>query len=423
MRPRPGADTSATAGWGSPALRRATLTLAVSQLVSWGVLFYGFAVVAPDITDDTGWSDGAVSGAFALGLLIAGFGAPPIARALARFDPRVVLTTGSLVGVAGMLGFAAAPNLVCLYLAWIVIGVAMAATLYEPAMAVLVALDPARRHRTLAVLTVAGGLASTVFAPLAGWLVDELGWRRALAILGVAGGITTSVLHAAVLPPAHAHPDSTRVAHLPAPRFDERLRRMRSAVLFEQSATVATTAYLISLLVDRDVSLSVAAAALGVMGLGKVVGRLLLLGPAARLPLTGLAAAAAAIQLVGLALPLVLTHGAVLHAAMFVVGAASGATTVLRPLIVVDLVGAGPFAATSARIQRASTLARAAAPLALGVAATLVGWTVAWAGCLAAFAAAGERYVAVGRSVLARSDDPSPEEASTNAPHPAATDP
>ena len=146
-----------------------------------------------------------MSGAFALGLLIAGFGAPPIARALARFDPRLVLTTGSVVGTLGMLAFAAAPNPLVLYLAWIVIGAAMAATLYEPAMAVLVALDPARRYRTLAVVTVAGGLASTVFAPLGGWLVEELGWRQALAVLGVGGGLVTAFLHAVVLPPAHAH--------------------------------------------------------------------------------------------------------------------------------------------------------------------------------------------------------------------------
>ena len=81
-----------------------------------------------------------------------------------------------------------------------------------------------------------------------------------------------------------------------------------------------------------------------------------------------------------------MTSNLVLFPAMFVVGSASGATTVLRPLIVVELVGAAPFAATNARIQRASTIARAAAPLVLGIAATAFGWPIAWAGCLAAFA-------------------------------------
>ena len=395
---QPAVAEPGTAGWGSSALRRATLTLAISQLVSWGVLFYGFAVAAPDITADTGWSEGLVSGAFALGLLIAGFGAPPIARALARFDPRLVLATGSVVGTLGMLAFAAAPNPLVLYLAWIVIGAAMAATLYEPAMAVLVALDPARRYRTIAVVTVAGGLASTVFAPLGGWLVEELGWRQALAVLGVGGGLFTTVLHAVVLPPAHAHSLATQVAHLPAPPADKPLRQLRSAVLFEQAAMIASTAYLIALLVDRGADLSIAAAALGVMGLGKVAGRLLLLGPIGRRSLTTLAAISTAVQLVGLALPLAATPSIIVFPAMFVVGMASGATTVLRPLIVVDLVGAAPFAATNARIQRASTLARAAAPLLLGVAATALGWPIAWAGCVAAFAVAGERYLALGRS-------------------------
>ena len=185
------------------------------------MLFYGFAVTSTAITDDTGWSDGVVSGAFALGLLISGFGAPAIARALARFDPRLVLTTGSMVGTLGMLAFAAAPNPIVLYLAWIVIGVAMAATLYEPAMAVLVALDPARRYRTLAVVTVAGGFASTVFAPLGGWLVETLGWRQALAVLGVGGGCSPPCCTPSCSRPA-CPPADTQVAHLPAPPVDSR---------------------------------------------------------------------------------------------------------------------------------------------------------------------------------------------------------
>jgi predicted MFS family arabinose efflux permease len=398
MSSPPAAAEPDTTGWGSAALRRATLTLAVTQLVSWGVLFYGFAVVASDVTADTGWSEGLVSGAFALGLLIAGFGAPPVARALARHDPRVVLTAGSIVGTLGMLGFATAPNPVVLYLAWAVIGVAMAATLYEPAMAVLVALDPGRRHRTIAAVTVAGGLASTVFAPLGGWLVDAVGWREALAVLGIGGGVLTTALHAFVLPAAHLHDVTTQVTHRPAPPMDRRQRQLRGAVLFEQAAMIATTAYLIGMLVDRRISLATASAALAVMGVGKVAGRLLLLGPVGRQSLTSLAAASSIIQAAGLAIPLAITTGAVMYPAMVLVGAASGATTVLRPLIVVELVGAGPFAATSARIQRATTITRAASPLALGVAVSTLGWTTAWIACLVAFVLAGERYVALGHT-------------------------
>ena len=164
---------------------------------------------------------------------------------------------------------------------------------------------------------------------------------------------------------------------------------------------IATTAYLIALLVDHGVDLAAASAALGVMGLGKVAGRLLLLGPIGRQSLTPLAAIATAFSSPDSPCRSRMTASWILFPTMFVVGAASGATTVLRPLIVVDLVGAAPFAATNARIQRASTLARAAAPLVLGVAATAFGWPIAWAGCLAAFAFAGERYLGA-RSIKPR---------------------
>jgi len=381
-----------TGGWGSPALRRATLALAATQLVSWGVLFYGFAVVAPVVTADTGWSESVVAGAFSVGLLVAGVAAPAVARHLANRDPRIVLTAGSLLGIAGMAGFATAHHLAVLYVAWVVIGLAMAATLYEPAMAVLVALDPSRRHRTLAIVTVAGGLASTVFAPLAGVLVDHLGWRTALLVLAVAGGAFTTLLHAFLVPPARAVAAPPEPAP-PALLRSGPVRRLQLALLFEQAAIIATTAHYIGLLVDRGTTLALAGAALAAMGLGKVAGRLLLLGPIVRvLPRATLAAGCNLVQLAGLAVPLATTGDAALFVAAVIVGAASGATTVLRPLLVVELVGPGPYAAVSAHLQRATTLARAGAPFAIGLGATAIGWPTTWALALVAFGIAATQY-------------------------------
>ena len=394
-RPQPTLTAPSPSGWGAPGLRRATYTVAATQLVSWGVLFYGFVVVAPEVTVDTGWSEPLVAGAFTLGLVVAGVAAPPVAAALAAHDPRRVLTAGSLVGLAGMVAFALAPHPAVLYAAWAAIGLAMAATLYEPAMAVLVAIDPARRHRTLAAITVAGGLASTVFAPLGSALTEAFGWRTALLVLGIGGAAVTTVLHALVLPPAHVHPADVRATAEAAPPFDRRLRALRTALLFEQAAILATTAHLIGLLVDREVGLGAAAAALGVMGVGKVVGRMALLGPVARRPPALLACVVNAVQLVGLAVPLAVTAPVVLLPTMLVVGAGSGATTILRPLLVVDLVGAGPFAAVNARLQRATTLFRATAPLVLGAMVATVGWSTAWAVTLVAFGLAAVRYAAL----------------------------
>jgi predicted MFS family arabinose efflux permease len=238
---------------------------------------------------------------------------------------------------------------------------------------------------------------------LGGLLVDHLGWRHALLALAVGGGVATAVVHALVLPPAQtvlAPPE-------PAPPgllATKPVRQLQTALLFEQAAIIATTAHLIGLLVDRGATLAVAGAVLGAMGIGKVVGRLLLLGPTARrVPLAGLAAGCNVVQLAGLALPLATTATGPLVAVALVVGAASGATTVLRPLLVVELVGAGPFAAVSGHLQRATTFARAAAPLAIGLGAASIGWPLTWTIALATFGVAAERYLRLDRATSTRS--------------------
>ena len=54
----------------------------------------------------------------------------------------------------------------------------MAAVLYEPAFAVVAVWFRRRRARAFTALTLMAGLASTVFLPLAGWLLERQGWRR-----------------------------------------------------------------------------------------------------------------------------------------------------------------------------------------------------------------------------------------------------
>lgn len=112
--------------------------------------------------------------------------------------------------------------------------------------------------------------------------------------------------------------------------------------------------------------------------------------------LTPLAAGCNMVLLAGLVVPLVTTATVALLLSATVVGAASGATTVLRPLMVVELVGTARFASVSARLQRATALARAGAPFAIGAGAATIGWTPAWLVALAAFAAASWLHLRVG---------------------------
>src|SRR5438552_2524720 len=78
-------------------------------------------------------------------------------------------------------------------------GLAMAATLYEPAFAVVVSWFVRGRDRALLTVTLVAGFASTIFMPIEAWLLVRVGWRSALTILAVVLAVVTIPIHALVL--------------------------------------------------------------------------------------------------------------------------------------------------------------------------------------------------------------------------------
>ena len=55
-------------------------SLAITELTSWGILFYSFSVMVTPISTDLGWSAGTVTGAFAIAFLISGLSAIVVGR-------------------------------------------------------------------------------------------------------------------------------------------------------------------------------------------------------------------------------------------------------------------------------------------------------------------------------------------------------
>jgi MFS family permease len=140
--------------------------LCVTEITSWGVLYYAFPVLAPAIQIDTGWSVPATAAAFSAALVIAAVAGIPLGRILDRRGPRLAMTTGSVLATLATAGVAAAPALAWFALAWCAAGVAMSAVLYQPAFVALTRWYQPRHASALTILTLVAGLASTVFAPL-----------------------------------------------------------------------------------------------------------------------------------------------------------------------------------------------------------------------------------------------------------------
>ncbi len=255
-------------------LRAVLVTLCVSQITSWGVLYYAFTVMSSAISRDTGWSAPAVTAAFSSALVTAAVLGLAVGRWLDRNGPRAVMTVGAVLGVLALLGVATAPNFGWFLAAWIVAGVAMSGVLYAPAFAALTRWFGSRAVGALTVLTLVAGLASTVFAPLTAVLLGHLGWRSTyLVLVGVLGAVTIPAHLFGLRRPWPSVP--THDVEPPSATAQSRpFVALTAAFALSALASYAVIVNLVPLMVQRGISTEAAAAALGLGGVGQVLGRL-----------------------------------------------------------------------------------------------------------------------------------------------------
>src|SRR5437868_11148169 len=76
------------------------ITLGITETITWGILYYAFAVFLPVMERELGWSRGEMSGALALAVLLSGIFAAPVGRWLDARGPRLLMTVGSVAAAA-----------------------------------------------------------------------------------------------------------------------------------------------------------------------------------------------------------------------------------------------------------------------------------------------------------------------------------
>lgn len=261
--------------------RLALAALCLSQMTSWGIVFYAFPVLASSIATDTGWSNSVVMGAFSVGLAVSAIAGVPIGRLLDRLGPRPVMTGGSVLAALSLVGVSIAPTATWFALAWAFGGIAQAGVFYKPAVAAVTVWFGASRVKALTVLMLAGGLASTIFAPFTAVLMENLTWRETYMLLAVILAAITIPLHAVFLRvpwPGLPRPSEaeSRTPHSRRDRIPTSPRFLILAASFTIGAFVMFTALicLVPLLTEQGLSATAAAWALGLSGLGQVAGRL-----------------------------------------------------------------------------------------------------------------------------------------------------
>lgn len=188
-----GADAASPAWWRSRAWGIVG-ALSITETVSWGIVYYAFAVFLVPMQRELGLSTAQLTGAFSLALLISAVTGIAVGRYLDRHSPRALMTAGSIAATALVLAWSQVDGLVGLYALWAALGLVMAVVLYEPAFTVLAKWfpDAGERRRAMTALTLVAALASFIFLPLSQALVDAHGWRDALVILAVILGAVTT---------------------------------------------------------------------------------------------------------------------------------------------------------------------------------------------------------------------------------------
>jgi MFS family permease len=348
---------------------RAVPVLGVTQVIAWGTIYYTPVLMAPLIVAERGFSFTVTMGGFSAGLLTAGLVAPTIGSLIDRYGGRRVMPFGSLAGALGLFALVHASHIVAYYATWMLLGAAMAASLYDPAFATLGRIFGSKARSPITALTLIGGFASTVSWPVTYFLLQHLDWKGTYLVYAAVLAIVAAPLHAFALPRdrAEAAIKPTEGAVAPPP-----MRPAHGAAFLLVVAAFATyafvpsglSAHLLSIFQRAGIEPGTVVFIGALFGPSQVAARLcefifarnvhplLMMRCAIGLLLT----AFALLGLLGVSAPV-----AIMFAIMF--GVANGLSTIARGAVPLALFGATGYGRIIGRIAGPSLIITAIAPV------------------------------------------------------------
>lgn len=375
-----------------------TITLSLTVMVAWGVTYYAFGVMLTPMQRELGWSSAELTGAFSLSLLMAAFGEALVGRVLDARGPRLPAALGSAFVALLLLAWAMVRTLPVFYAIMIAMGLVGPSIQYGPGFWVAARWFKRRRGAALTMITVVGGLASTVFIPLITAWEQAHGWRATLWLLaGIAALLVVPQLLLLRRLPADlglqvdgdAEPPGLDPVVVVAPVSAAGLRAALARPAFwllalsfglANLAFNGVTVHLLAYELSRGQSAALAAAAAGLAGIVQGVGRLLVGPLSQRLPRrTVIAILFVAQALAYGALPaLPLNSGLLIHVILRSLGA--GPLSLMRAGLVAEMFGTERYGTIMGAMAFVINIAGALSPVAIGLFVGVGGYTpVLWA--------------------------------------------
>lgn len=367
-----------TARISSPVTHQHTLVaaLGIGQICTWGALYYGFPLIAEAMIADLGWSKTDVYGAATTGLVLAAFLAYPVGLAVDRGHGRVLMGSASLAAGLLLVLWSQVHNLLMFYLVIAGIGALQAALLYEPAFAVMARRVGANQARSgITAITLWGGFASTVFIPLVQFLLNHWGWRDALLVLATIVVLVCGIAHFGFIRPAKDVAQCASVGRSSVRTADGQevratFRRpvfwlLMVALTAYAGAFTAFTFHMYPLFLENGLSTSDVVWVIATIGPAQVAGRWFISIFGSQLSMRRIGSLVVAVfPLVFVVFALRPTSSWVVAATCIIYGATNGIFTIVRGLVVPEMLSRRAYGAINGLLTFPSTLARAFAPVA-----------------------------------------------------------
>jgi len=349
---------------------RAVWALAVGQTLGYACLFYIFAALIVHWHADLGWGKSTLALGPMLAILISAGLAPFAGRLVDRGLGPESLTWGAVLGGCGLIWLAFVQTPAGWLIGWAVLGLANAAALYEVCFAFLIRRLGDQARAAIIRVTLVAGFASTFAFPVLDALARGYGWRVAtLVAAALTLGVTAPLHHFAARAIRRAAPEPAARPRLQKGEIRGALVSRKFALLAGLMALVSlnhwmVTSYLIPIFALQGASAALAVLAASLIGPAQVVGRLALMRFEARIG-NAIATRATLATLVIAALVLTLTglHPAVILTYVALQGAAMGVITILRPVLIADVMGHENYGTLAGAAQMPALLASALAPM------------------------------------------------------------
>jgi MFS family permease len=346
----------------------ALMYLAIGQTLIWASIYYVFPVLLLRWEHDLGWSKSDLTLAISLAVLVSAAAAPFSGRIIDRGFGAPLVGLSAVLGGMGLLLLSGVRELWQFYLVWIIIGFAMAGCLYEPCFALITRARGAQAKKAIIVITLVAGFASTISYPLIYMLSEALGWRGAIRVVAalVICGVAPLLWFGArklntgqIKPPETAHKTGSSRAFLKTPVFWYLASGFACLAVFQGSIIH----HLFPILDERGFSDKMAVVIASLIGPMQVVGRLAMMASGRYLSTHGVAVAA--FMVMGLAITVLFIGGSsaaylVLFAILF--GSAYGTVSIIRPLLVREILGETDFGVKSGALALPYLAGAASAP-------------------------------------------------------------